>query len=73
MYDDDLDRIRELIDEEQRLRATGHPNPEKLRHLEEALDQAWDLLRQRRARHEFGEDENEAQPRDPSTVEGYLQ
>jgi hypothetical protein len=73
MYEDDLDRIRELIDEEQRLRASGRPHPEALQHLEEALDQAWDLLRQRRARHEFGEDEQLAQPRDSSTVEGYLQ
>ena len=73
MYEEELDRIRELIEEEQRLRATGHPSAEKLRHLEEALDQAWDLLRQRRARHEFGEDENLAEERDPSTVEGYLQ
>jgi hypothetical protein len=74
MYEEDLEQIRTLIEEENKLRAAGHPaNPEKLRHLEEALDQAWDLLRQRRALHEFGDDENLAHERDPSTVERYLQ
>jgi hypothetical protein len=41
--------------------------------VEEALDQCWDLLRQRRARREFGENPEEAQLRPGGEVEGYLQ
>jgi hypothetical protein len=37
------------------------------------LDRCWDLLRQRRARREAGQDPNEASTRDSDTVEGYLQ
>ncbi len=44
-----------------------------LRHLEEELDQCWDLLRQRRAKREFGEQADEAATRPPSVVEHYLQ
>jgi hypothetical protein len=44
----------------------------RLRTAEEALDQCWDLLRQRRARREFGQDPEEARPRPASEVEGYL-
>ncbi|HJZ24799.1 MAG TPA: DUF2630 family protein, partial [Streptosporangiaceae bacterium] len=36
---------------------------EQLKAAEEALDQCWDLLRQRRARREFGEDPAGAQVR----------
>jgi hypothetical protein len=37
------------------------------------LDQCWDLLRQRRARREFGGDESFSGARDADTVEDYLQ
>ncbi len=37
------------------------------------LDRCWDLLRQRRARRDAGQDADEARPRDPATVERYLQ
>ena len=37
------------------------------------LDQCWDLLRQREARREFGQDPNDAKVRSPSVVEGYKQ
>ncbi|HYX23556.1 MAG TPA: DUF2630 family protein, partial [Thermoanaerobaculia bacterium] len=37
------------------------------------LDQCWDLLRQRRARREFGEDPEQAKVRDPEIVERYEQ
>jgi hypothetical protein len=70
-----LQHITELADEEQRLRAdTASPgqHAERLKQLEEQLDQCWDLLRQRRARREFGEDPDAAKPRDIKTVEGYL-
>jgi Protein of unknown function (DUF2630) len=44
-----------------------------LQSLEANLDRCWDLLRQRRAKREFGENPNEAQVRDEATVERYLQ
>jgi hypothetical protein len=45
---------------------------ERLQRLQVMLDQCWDLLRQRRARREFGQDPNEARVRDENTVEGYI-
>jgi hypothetical protein len=44
----------------------------KLAQLEVELDRYWDLLRQRRARCEFGEDPEQAAVRDAGTVERYL-
>ena len=35
------------------------------------LDQCWDLLRQRRAKREFGQNPNEARLRDPKTIKDY--
>ena len=46
---------------------------DRLAHIEETLDQCWDLLRQRRALREFGEDPSEAQVRGEGTVEHYQQ
>lgn len=77
--DDDqiLDQIHALMDEEHRLRsATNADAPAdgtRLADLEETLDQCWDLLRQRRARREFGDDTDAAEVRDVRTVEGYQQ
>ena len=74
-----LARISELVAEEDRLRKQGEGNtrPEEARsriaQLEVTLDQCWDLLRQRRARMEFGEDPDAAGVRGAGTVEGYLQ
>ena len=69
-----LERIQRLVEEEHELRQPGdQPDQERLQHVEEMLDQCWDLLRQRRARREFGEDESEAKPRDIETVEHYQQ
>jgi len=45
----------------------------QLREAEVELDQAWDLLRQRQARREFGQDPEDAQARSASTVERYLE
>ena len=45
---------------------------DRLRRLEVELDQCWDLLRQRRAKREFGENPDEAAVRPERTVEGYL-
>jgi hypothetical protein len=70
--DDDIyARIKALVDEEHTL--SGGDSAERRRHLEEQLDQCWDLLRQRQARREFGGDAAGAQPRPVSEVEGYLQ
>jgi hypothetical protein len=68
-----LTHISALIDEEHKLRAAGAPqdSERRLKQLEVELDQCWDLLRQRRARREFGQDPDAAAPRDPGTVEGY--
>lgn len=72
-----LERIHQLVDEEKQLRARNHPLPaddrHRLQHLQEQLDQAWDLLRQRRAREETGDDPDVAQQRSVNEVEGYLQ
>ena len=68
---DILQHIRDLVDEEHELRSTGHPDRDRLQHLEEQLDQCWDLLRQRRAKREFGADPESATPRDVGTVENY--
>jgi hypothetical protein len=80
---DDADiirRIDELVDEEHGLeRAHGdgkslsRDERERLRALQVQLDQLWDLLRQRRARRSAGLDPDDAETRDPSTVEGYRQ
>jgi hypothetical protein len=70
-----LEHISALVDEEHRLQneaAPGEDTRTRIRHIEEQLDQCWDLLRQRRARREFGEDPAAAQPRDIDTVEGYI-
>ncbi len=68
-----LERITALVAEEQQLQETPGHDKKKLRELEIALDQCYDLLRQRRARREFGDDPDGAAPRDPEVVERYLQ
>ena len=45
----------------------------RLRAVEVELDVCWDLLRQRRALRDAGEDPAHAMPRDPDTVERYWQ
>ena len=69
----ELETIKALVEEEHELRKSETPDAARLRHIEEQLDQCWDLLRQRKARHEFGQDEGDVDLRDASTVEGYLQ
>jgi hypothetical protein len=69
-------RIHELIDEEHRLRESPEHTDEqrsRLSALEADLDQCWDLLRQRRAKRQYGENPDEAQVRPEPQVEGYLQ
>lgn len=68
-----LAHINELVAEEQKLVETPHHDPSRLSELEVTLDQCWDLLRQRRARREFGLDPEDTSTRDPKTVESYEQ
>ncbi len=75
-----LAQIGDLIQTEHELRQqlaagelSGTEERERLRSAEEALDQCWDLLRQRRARREFGEDPDQATARPVSEVESYQQ
>ncbi|HLN12555.1 conserved hypothetical protein [Burkholderiales bacterium] len=44
----------------------------RLSELEVMLDQCWDLLHQRKARRAAGLNPEDAKPRDPRTVEGYI-
>ena len=79
---DDADvraRIEDLVEEEHRLLAEGEgggldaAGHARLEELKVALDRYWDLLRQRRAREEFGLDPDAVSARDEGTVEDYLQ
>ena len=75
-------RIEQLIEQAHELRrreeheaSSGElaRDTERLRELEVELDVCWDLLRQRRALRHSGVDPDDAQPRDPDTVEHYKQ
>ena len=69
-------RIEALVEEEHRLRESGEHSDEqraRLRQIEEDRDQLWDLLRQRDAKRQYGDDPDEASPRPEQQVEGYLQ
>jgi hypothetical protein len=66
-------QINELVSEEQTLQESPEHDAARLRKLEVTLDQCWDLLRQRRARREFGLDPDDASTRGPETVEKYQQ
>ncbi|GAB4082343.1 DUF2630 family protein [Modestobacter muralis] len=79
MADDDKDihaQIEALVEEEHALRnATEHTEEQRarLRSIEEERDQLWDLVRQRDAKRQYGEDPDEAQARPEPQVENYLQ
>jgi hypothetical protein len=73
------DHISELVAEEKSLREQlGHGDispseeHERLKAVEVELDQAWDLLRQRRALRETGSSPDDAAERPGGVVEGYL-
>jgi hypothetical protein len=75
-----LSRINDLVDEEHRLRQqvqagqiSSDDERSRLREVEEALDQCWDLLRRRRAARSAGNDPDAASAQPVSEVEGYLQ
>ena len=73
-------RITALIQAEHELRAkvasgelSSSEERAELKATEEALDQCWDLLRQRQARRQYGQDPDGAEVRPVSEVEGYQQ
>ena len=74
-----VNRITRLVSEEHQLEEThvgkglSPAEAERLRDLEVQLDQCWDLLRQRRARRNAGQDPEGAEVRDASIVERYQQ
>ncbi len=73
---DILARISSLVEEEHKLReGTDHSEDQRSRinELEGHLDQCWDLLRQRRAKRQYGENPDEADARPEPQVKGYLQ
>ena len=71
-----IGRIQNLVQEEQRLYQEGTLDDHeqiRLQAIKVELDQCWDLLRQRRALREFGEDPDGAKVRPASVVERYEQ
>jgi hypothetical protein len=76
-------RIDELVAEEKELEGREQADREdderlaadreRLDAVKVELDRCWDLLRQRRAKEEFGQDPDDAEVRDAGTVEGYRQ
>jgi Protein of unknown function (DUF2630) len=78
-----LARIEALVQEEHQLQSREEADAkdadaltsdrDRLDSLSVELDRCWDLLRQRRARRAAGQDPDEAEVRDESTVERYLQ
>ena len=77
--EDDKDirtRIEALVEEEHRLRDSPEHTDEqraRLTEIEQERDQLWDLIRQRDAKRQYGEDPDEARPRPEPQVENYLQ
>ncbi|HEY7473097.1 MAG TPA: DUF2630 family protein [Gemmatimonadota bacterium] len=70
------ERIQELVEEEHRLYEEGAmdaADQRRLADVEIELDQCWDLLRQRRAAREMGQDPSQARVRPAEVVENYQQ
>jgi hypothetical protein len=73
-----IERINEIAHEEHALwekeshGGASEAERERLRELGVSLDQCYDLLHQRRARRAAGQDPDQAEVRDPGTVEGYV-
>jgi Protein of unknown function (DUF2630) len=76
-------QIDRLVSEEKELRRREQQDREdvesleadreRLRAVEVELDRCWDLLRQRRAKEEFGQDPEDAEARSAGTVKNYRQ
>jgi hypothetical protein len=77
MDDKDIrSQIHALVEEEHTLRNTTEHNDEqraRIAQLEQDLDQLWDLLRQRDAKRQYGDNPDEATARPEPQVENYLQ
>jgi hypothetical protein len=80
MADNEIhERIEQLVAEEHELYERGaqgglsESEHHRLESIQVGLDQAWDLLHQRRALREAGRDPNAARLREPDVVEGYEQ
>jgi Protein of unknown function (DUF2630) len=73
------EHIEGLVDEEHRLLEHGEngkltkEDRDRLDHISMRLDQYWDLLRQRRARRDAGQDPGVAEMRGEEIVERYQQ
>ena len=72
-----IGKIQSLVHEEQNLYGKGgnlsDHDQTRLDSIKVELDQCWDLLRQRRAKREFGQNPDDATVRPPSVVERYEQ
>jgi len=71
-----LGKIQRLVDEEHALYSNQNLDDHaqvRLDDIRVELDQCWDLLRQRRALREFGDDPDRAKVRPPTVVENYEQ
>ena len=69
-------KIEALVNEEHRLygqTTLSDHDRVRLEDIKVALDRYWDLLRQRRAKREFGDDPEKAALRPASVVERYEQ
>jgi len=71
-----LAKITSLVHEEQRLYGQGELSDHdrvRLEKMKVELDQCWDLLRQRDAKREFGDNPDSAKVRPAAVVERYKQ
>ncbi len=72
-----IDRLETEREEIRRREGASDPNLEqdraRLEEIRVELDQLWDLVRQRQALRDAGEDPNKAHERSPATVENYWQ
>ena len=71
-----LNKIEQLVHEEQAIYGKSDVSDHdqvRLQKIQVELDQCWDLLRQRRAKREFGQDPDDAHVRPASVVEKYEQ
>jgi hypothetical protein len=78
--DDEIHKqIEKLVEEEHALwqregdGSVTDSERKRMHEIQLALDQSWDLLRQRRALRNVGRDPDEAEPRTENVVENYRQ
>lgn len=71
-----MDKIKELLEKEHKLYSKDGLSVKERKEAEKVqvdLDRYWDLLRQRRALKEFGDNPDKASLRGTDTVENYEQ